>query len=180
MRLIDKRFKISRRDMLRTGGAVAAAAAVVPAGMISGKVLAAEPVALSADGFATLVKMARDLYPHDKIADAYYATVMSGIDASAKDDSAAKDMLEKGLQLLDGLSERMGHGKYAASANEEDRVAVLKEVEKQDPAFFGKIRGSLITGLYNNKELWPFFGYEGESASKGGYIARGFNDINWL
>ena len=50
----------------------------------------------------------------------------------------------------------------------------------QDPAFFGKIRGSLITGLYNNKELWTFFGYEGESASKGGYIARGFNDINWL
>ena len=116
MRLIDKRFKISRRDMLRTGGAVAAAAAVVPTGVLSGKVFAAEPVALSADGFATLVKMARDLYPHDKIADTYYAAVMAGIDASAKDDAAAKDMLEKGVALLDGLSERMGHGKYAASA----------------------------------------------------------------
>lgn len=46
MRLIDKRFKISRRDMLRTGGAVAAAAAVAPTGVISGKVFAAEPVAL--------------------------------------------------------------------------------------------------------------------------------------
>ncbi|TIP32839.1 MAG: gluconate 2-dehydrogenase subunit 3 family protein, partial [Mesorhizobium sp.] len=29
-------------------------------------------------------------------------------------------------------------------------------------------------------ELWPIFGYEGESYSKGGYITRGFNDIEWL
>jgi hypothetical protein len=28
--------------------------------------------------------------------------------------------------------------------------------------------------------VWPAFGYEGESASKGGYISRGFDDITWL
>ncbi len=180
MRLIDKRFKLSRRDMLLSGGGVAAAAALTPTQVISGKAFAADPVAISAENFATLVKMARDLYPHDKIADNYYAVVIEGLDAAAKDDAAAREMLDKGVQLLDGLSERMGYGKYAAAAKEEDRVAVLKVLEQQDPAFFGKIRGSLITGLYNNKELWAHFGYEGESASKGGYIARGFNDINWL
>jgi hypothetical protein len=37
-----------------------------------------------------------------------------------------------------------------------------------------------VTGLYNNKEAWPLFGYEGASADKGGYITRGFDDINWL
>jgi hypothetical protein len=180
MRLIDKRFKVSRRDMLRTGGAVAAATAVAPAAIVSGKAFAMAPMAISAESFATLVKMARDLYPHDKIADNYYAAVIEGIDKAAKDDAATKEMLEKGVAQLDGISERMGHGKYAASEKEEDRVMVLKEIEKQDSAFFQKIRGSLITGLYNNKELWPTFGYEGESASKGGYINRGFNDIDWV
>jgi hypothetical protein len=180
MRLIDKRFKVSRRDMLRTGGAVAAATAVAPAAVMSGKAFAMAPMAISAESFATLVKMARDLYPHDKIADNYYAAVIEGIDKAAKDDAATKEMLEKGVKLLDGLSERMGHGKYAASENEENRVMVLKEIEKQDSAFFQKIRGSMITGLYNNKELWPVFGYEGESASKGGYINRGFNDLDWV
>jgi TAT (twin-arginine translocation) pathway signal sequence/Gluconate 2-dehydrogenase subunit 3 len=180
MRLIDKRFKVSRRDMLRTSGAVAAATAMAPAAIVSGKAFAAAPVAVSADTFATLVKMARDLYPHDKVADTYYAAVIEGIDKAAKDDAAAKEMLEKGVQLLDGLSERMGYGKYMANKEEDDRVAVLKEVEKQDSAFFQKIRGSMITGLYNNKELWPMFGYEGESASKGGYINRGFNDLDWV
>jgi hypothetical protein len=176
MRLIDKRVKVSRRDMLRT-------AAAAPAVVMGGQALANGSVALQAvaeDTFLTLVKMARDLYPHDNIADKYYATVMQGLDTAAKDDPAAKDLLEKGAQLLDGLSERMGYGKYLANANEEDRVAVLKEIEKQNAPFFQKVRGSLITGLYNNKELWPVFGYEGESASQGGYINRGFNDLNWI
>lgn len=180
MRLIDKTPKVSRRTLLRTGGATAAAAAVAPAAVMSGKAFAAAPAALSAESFATLVKMARDLYPHDKLADALYEKVIMTHDAAAKDDAAKKQMLEKGVQLLDGLSERMGYGKYKAAAKEEDRVAVLKELEKQDPAFFGAVRGSLVTGLYNNQEVWPVFGYEGSSADKGGYIDRGFNDIDWL
>jgi hypothetical protein len=45
---------------------------------------------------------------------------------------------------------------------------------------FQQIRGGLITGLYNQKAVWPVFGYEGESFSKGGYIDRGFNDIKWV
>jgi len=34
--------------------------------------------------------------------------------------------------------------------------------------------------LYNQKPLWAKFGYEGSSADKGGYINRGFNDIDWV
>jgi hypothetical protein len=58
------------------------------------------------------------------------------------------------------------------------RLALLKAIEAGP--FFQAIRGSLVTGLYNQKEVWPVFGYEGESASKGGYLQRGFNDIEWL
>ncbi len=180
MRVVDKRLKVSRRVMMRTGGAVAAATAVAPAAVMSGKAFAYSTMAISDDSFGTLVRMARDLYPHDKIADKYYAAVIEGLDASAKDDPATRELLENGVQILDGLSERMGYGKYMANDKEEDRVAVLKELEKQNGPFFQKVRGSLITGLYNNKELWPSFGYEGESASKGGYINHGFNDLDWL
>ena len=66
----------------------------------------------------------------------------------------------------------------STAAGEADRVALLKASEATP--FFQKVRGNLVTGLYNNKEVWPIFGYEGESASKGGYINRGFNDIDWL
>ncbi len=42
------------------------------------------------------------------------------------------------------------------------------------------MRANLIVGLYNQKELWPIFGYEGASFDKGGYLERGFDDIDWL
>ena len=47
-------------------------------------------------------------------------------------------------------------------------------------AFFQKVRGDLVVSLYNQKEVWPKFGYEGSSAEHGGYIKRGFADIDWL
>jgi len=47
-------------------------------------------------------------------------------------------------------------------------------------AFFKTLRSGLVIGLYNQKELWPLFGYEGSSADKGGYIERGFDDLTWL
>ena len=59
-----------------------------------------------------------------------------------------------------------------------DRVDILRGMEES--VFFQTIRGGLVTGLYNQKAVWPLFGYEGESYSKGGYIDRGFNDINWI
>jgi hypothetical protein len=178
MRLIDKRFKVSRREMLKSGGVVAAAATVAPAAVITGKAFAAAPVALSEESFKTLVQMARDIYPHDKIADQHYAVVVEGLDAGAKSDAALKTMLEEGVIALDTKATGMKYGSYTAVTTEDERVAILKEIETTP--FFQKIRGTLITGIYNNKELWPFFGYEGSSADKGGYIHRGFNDIDWL
>ena len=67
---------------------------------------------------------------------------------------------------------------YSDVGWEADRVAILRAMESS--GFFQKVRGSLITGLYNNKQVWEKFAYEGESASKGGYLYRGFDDIDWL
>ena len=71
-----------------------------------------------------------------------------------------------------------GYENYVSVGWEEDRVAILRSIEED--AFFQQIRGGLVTGLYNQKEVWPIFGYEGASFEYGGYIDRGFNDINWL
>ena len=124
--------------------------------------------------FATLVQMARDVYPHDKIADKYYAMVVEGLDAAAGKSKDDKFLLEDGVAELN----KAASGSYMNVGWEADRVTLLKGIETS--GFFQKVRGSLVTGIYNNKDLWPLFGYEGESASEGGYIERGFDDINWL
>ena len=178
MRLIDKTPKISRRTLLRTGSMTAAAVAVVPGSAITGKAWAAAPVAVSADTFATLVKMARDIYPHDKLSDQHYAKVMEGLDAAAKDDAAAKALLEEGVAGLNTAAIGMKYAGYTEISDEKERVAILAGIETTP--FFQKVSGSLVTGIYNNPEVWAILGYEGESASKGGYINRGFDDIDWL
>jgi hypothetical protein len=87
-------------------------------------------------------------------------------------------MIEGGVTSLDTLARAAGHGSYLDTGWEADRVALLKQMEGSE--VFQTVRGGLVVGLYNQKEIWPVFGYEGESHSKGGYIDRGFDDIAWL
>lgn len=180
MRLIDKRVTVSRRGLLASGGAGLVAMSVLPGGLIAGAdgAWAATAKALKAETFATLVQMGRDLYPHDLVADKYYAIAIGGLDEQAKEDSDFRILLEDGVAGLDGAAQKAQGRGYKDVGWESDRVAILIEME-QSP-FFQTVRGHMITGLYNQKEIWPIFGYEGESASQGGYLHHGFDDIDWL
>ncbi|WP_099867492.1 twin-arginine translocation signal domain-containing protein [Pararhizobium haloflavum] len=169
---------ISRRDLLKRGGAVGAVALLAVSGstIVSvDRVWGMETTALKPETMATLIQMARDIYPHDQLADKYYAVAVKEHETKAGADETHKSLIEDGIADLDG---RAGEGGYRALGWEDDRVAILKEIE--DTPFFQAIRGGLVVGIYNQPEVWPIFGYEGESYSQGGYINRGFDDIEWI
>ena len=134
---------------------------------------AMEVAHLKPETMATLIQIARDIYQHDPVPTEFYAVAVKGYDAEDK-----TAMVEAGIAALDAAAQGKGHAGYLAMGWERDRVDVLRGMEES--AFFQTVRGGLVTGLYNQKEVWPLFGYEGESFSEGGYIDRGFNDINWL
>lgn len=165
---------LTRRQLLSRSVA-AGSTLVVGAGFVAG------PSATWAMGvehlqpttMATLIQMARDIYPHDHVADEFYATAVKGYD-----NAEAAPMIEGGIAALDAAAQGQGHPSYVDTGWERDRVDILRGFENS--AFFQTIRGGLVTGLYNQKDVWPLFGYEGESFSKGGYIERGFDDINWI
>jgi hypothetical protein len=46
--------------------------------------------------------------------------------------------------------------------------------------FFQSLRSNFVPYFYSNPAIWPLFGYEGPSNDKGGYLHRGFNDIDWI
>lgn len=165
---------LTRRQLLGRATAAGAVFMVGP-GFIAGRdaAWAMETTALTPDSMATLVQMARDIYPHDRVADQFYAIAVKGYDTAE-----AAPEIEAGIAALNAAAQGQGHASYLAVAWERDRVDILRSME--DSAFFQKIRGGLVTGLYNQKAVWPLFGYEGESFSQGGYIDRGFDDINWL
>lgn len=171
---IDDKRGLSRRQLLSRSIA-AGATFLVGAGYVAAQdaTWATEVVALKPETMATLVQMARDIYPHDHVPTEFYVIAVKGYDT---EETAAG--IEAGVAALNAAAQGKGFGSYLDMGWERDRVDVLRGMEQS--AFFQQIRGGLVTGLYNQKAVWPLFGYEGESFSQGGYLDRGFDDIAWL
>ncbi len=177
MRDIDRRTRVSRRTF------IGATAAAVPVALAAGEAIsptaawAQDAKNLPPATLATLVKVARDIFPHDHIGDVFYIRAITPWDAKAAD-PAVKAMLVEGVARLDQDAQDAHGVAYVVVPWEEQRVVILQANEHT--VFFTKLRGDLVVSLYNQPEIWPKFGYEGSSAEYGGYIHRGFNDIDWL
>ncbi|WP_089268323.1 Twin-arginine translocation pathway signal [Jannaschia aquimarina] len=165
--------RMTRRQLLT--GATALGAFVIGNGYVTAAKAdwATEMVAMKPEDFATLIQMARDIYPHDRVADEFYVRAVKSYDVQDK-----AEMAEAGIRALNQRSREMKGEDYLDIGWERDRVDVLRSMEDDD--FFQTVRGGLVTGLYNQKEVWPIFGYEGSSYEHGGYIDRGFDDITWI
>lgn len=174
MTLTASRSGMTRRQLLQQATA-AGAGFMIGAGFVSGQdaAWAAEVQTLKPETMATLIQMARDIYPHDKLGDEFYARAVKSYDTKEKAEAT-----EAGIALLNQKAAAAGHAGYLDVAWEIDRVSILRGI--QDDTFFQQMRAGLVTGLYNQKEVWPVFGYEGEAYSQGGYLYRGFDDINWI
>ncbi|MGO7335632.1 gluconate 2-dehydrogenase subunit 3 family protein [Rhizobium leguminosarum] len=174
MRITDRLPQTTRRGFLCGGTAVVVSAVAL------GRVYASEEVVLfpGEDGGKMLVQVARDIYPHDRLTYSHYATAVGNYDGLAAKDPAIGSLIDGGLRQLNTLSNEKFGMPYLQLSREEDRVGLLKAIETTP--FFQRLRGDLIMTLYNNKEVWPVLGYEGASVEYGGYIDRGFDDIDWL
>ncbi len=170
-------MNFSRRRFLQTSSA---AALVIVGGALINQQEAwgLETKALKPESMQTLIQMARDIFPHDRFADKIYAVAVKGYDDAAVDDEALKGIIEDGISELNQLANNGFDADYINVGWESDRNALLKQVESGP--LFQKLRGDLVVSIYNNHDVWAMLGYEGESFSKGGYIERGFNDLEWL
>ncbi|WP_230411818.1 twin-arginine translocation signal domain-containing protein [Denitromonas iodatirespirans] len=181
MRVVEKRVAVSRRAFLKGSGLAAAGVTALSAGSLmlpARDALAAEFTHLGADIGKTLLVMARDIFPHDKISDRFYMLAIEPYDAAAAKDPALAKLISDGVAQLNALAQANFMAPYAEVPTETERLTLLYTIEHG--AFFQKIKGDMVTGFYNNKAVWPLFGEEGSSWEKGGYIARGFDDIDWL
>jgi hypothetical protein len=179
MREVDRRSKYNRRVFLQGAATTMPAVAIATStGLSVSDAWAEDATTLTPATLKTLVKVARDIYPHDFLGDSYYITAIKPWDGKAAKDPAVKSLINDGVARLDQEANDRHKVPYIQVPWENDRVALLQRIEQT--AFFQKIRGDLVVSLYNQKEVWPKFGYEGSSAEYGGYIKRGFADIDWL
>jgi len=169
---------VGRRHFLFGSTAIASMAISGMAVMHIKEAWGVQTTALKPETMRTLVKMAHDIFPHERVPDRYYAIAVKGYDEGAARDLVLKSLIESTVEELDGFADGQYKSAYVAVPMEVDRVQLLRRI--QSGTFFKQLRGDLVVSLYNQKEVWPIFGYEGPSASKGGYLTRGFDDIEWL
>ncbi|WP_212721872.1 hypothetical protein [Nocardioides dongxiaopingii] len=123
----------------------------------------------AADLAPALVRLLRAAYPHPSFPDGPYERTAQAILDQLDADLWHRLALERGLATLELRA--------AASGSEVDEK-LLREIE--DAEFFRFIRGVTVTTLYNDPEVWELLGYEGSSFEHGGYLHRGFDDLDWL
>ncbi len=119
----------------------------------------------------TTLRVARAMYPHDVLPDEAYEKVVRQIEVEARGDEAIQATIEQGIAALD---EPTPFGDLHA----DDQLAALQRA--QDTAYFNLVRATAVVELYDNPLVWKAFGYEGPSTHLGGYLNRGFNDLDWL
>jgi hypothetical protein len=178
MRVIDRRTQVGRRLFLKGSATAIPAAALLGTGISAESAWATDAKAFSPHVMATLVKMSRDIFPHDHIADSFYVAAVQPWDEKAAANAEFRAMMEQGVARLDVDSHDAMGATYLAIPWEVDRVRLLQNI--QQTPFFKKTRGDLVVSLYNQPAIWPKLGYEGSSAEHGGYLHRGFDDIDWL
>jgi hypothetical protein len=172
-----KKKYLNRREFLCNSSKALAGVVVASSGVVSlvfpATGWSAALTILNEHESKTLLYMTRLLYPHDAIEDKFYAVVVKALDTDASADEKTAQQLKNGVKDIDQLAQ----GNWS-ELSADKRSAVLKKIE--DTAFFQQVRSKCVTGIYNNKELWEHFGYEGASTKHGGYINRGFDDLDWL
>src|ERR1700709_1653117 len=113
MRDVDKRTRVSRRVFLRNSATVAPA---IAAGMTITQEAAWADTAktLKPRTMVTLARLARDIYPHDRLADAYYIKAVAGYDGMAAKDPKLAKMIEDGVATLDAAAQKKHGCDYVA------------------------------------------------------------------
>jgi hypothetical protein len=168
-------IQLTRRTFIKAAGATGVTVYVLwssPAWVGPRIALAAELSTLDSAQAEEMLAMTRQLFPHDKLGDEYYWVVVESID---KEMAGSPDLATEIRGGLAQLSQAAGGDFTAVDADKQ--VEAMKKLE--GTAFFSDMLNKTQFYFYNNKTVWPKFGYEGSSWEKGGYINRGFNDVKW-
>ena len=120
---------------------------------------------------ASITAAARTMYPHDALPDEVYARVADKLVEAAEGSPETARTIDEGVAVLND-------DRVFAELSADLQLKALQELEATD--FFELVRSTAVVEVYTDERTWQLVGYEGPSFDRGGYIDRGFNDLDWL
>lgn len=126
-----------------------------------------------------LLRMVQDIYPHPDVLDlSHYQAIAASVMDAANADTDSGNALRDGLNAIEQQAQTLFGTSFVDLDDPDAREGLLRHF--QNDGFFQSVRWTAYFGIYDNKDLWPLFGYEGSSVEHGGYIDRGFSDITFV
>jgi hypothetical protein len=119
-----------------------------------------------------LLAAMRTLYPHDGLPDPVYRRTVAALDALCQRQPALAAPLRA---LLSALSSAVP-APFAA-CSESYRTTALRNAEAAGLPGFRLLQHLTVRFLYDDLAVWQAFGYEGAAYHLGGYVQRGFDDL---
>lgn len=160
---------MTRRKILAAIARIAAATTLTSCGMSSDEEPAAVgAVDVQASDLEMLASVAYELFPYQSLSPEHYVKVANAI--LALNDSIVTD----GLMQLRALSNEQSW----LALPDAERISILAEMQESN--FFGLMRANTITIIYSEPAFFELVGYGGSAIEYGGYLNRGFDDIDWL
>jgi len=119
---------------------------------------------LSEHALETTLRVARVMFPHDMLPDVAYAKVVTALEPEAETVAAGVVALDDPTPFVE--------------LDPDAQLAAITAAEGSD--FVELVKATAVVELYDNPLVWRAFGYEGPSVHLGGYLYRGFDDLDWL
>ena len=132
---------------------------------------------IDGDSRRNLVRLLRAAYPHPRFPDGPYERTADAIIGQLGASLWHRLVLTEGLATLDARAAVKGAASFA-DLDDESALALLRQIA--DAEFFTFIRGVAVVTLYDDHEVHQLLGYGGPSFEQGGYLHRGFDDLDWL
>jgi len=159
-------FDFDRRRLIKSGAGLVAIATLAGCG-------GPAPSSQSAEDDEALAAFVAALFPHDGIAPSIYQEVAASMQENLAKRSDWPALQQQGQAALNEAS----GGRFTALGPAEQAKAVEAVVATP---FFGVVYRAALIEFYSHPEVWSHVGYPGSSVEYGGYLHRGFDDIDWL
>ena len=160
-------MEIARREFIRLSVGLALVS-------LGGRAGANGATALPSNGGGKiLADIVCQLFPHERLGKDVYEQVTEQLHEKITQSAELAMMLDSAMEVLSGNSRENWF-----ALPESGKVEALEKI--QHTPFFQFVLNETLGGVYRHPLTWELLGYEGSSLEFGGYIDRGFNDIDWL
>ena len=167
---------ITRRSFARQFGFTVAAggvAALLAPPLLQAATAGIDEAALSAADLESIALYSHTLCPMLAPADPHYRAVTATVAQASRQNPATAALIREGLNTIN----RPGKPGFVALTPDQRAEIVLSQ---QGTALFNYLHWLTAESVLRDPTLWKQIGYQGSAIEFGGYLNRGFDDIDWL